>query len=379
MKKTVCLNMVVKNDSLDIQRCLESVKSWIDYWVIVDTGSTDGTQQIIREFLKDLPGELYEIKGGDGAHNRNEALALAKNKGDYLFLIDADQCLVEEDDFVRPTLTADVYFLANRSIFEMNYQEFLIKSRLDWTWKGALYEIISSTQSKTDETLKNIAMISMTSKDQTKNPDKYQSDAVILEKMVQEDLTNARNVFYLAISYVKAEKFELALETYEKRIAMGGDPEEVFASMLALGTLQEKMMMKPEQFISSYNKAFQYRPTRAEPLYLMAKYYIGIKSYFLGYLIAQYALTIPYPSDRGNVGFSVYDFELLLQFAQCSHALERPEDACSAYRKLIAKLEEYSTRRFCSQQTKDSIATVLPGIKQYVEDNQSKKNKSPSF
>ena len=58
--KTICLNMIVKNESKVIQRCLESVKGTIDYWVIVDTGSTDGTQQLIKECLKDIPGELHE-------------------------------------------------------------------------------------------------------------------------------------------------------------------------------------------------------------------------------------------------------------------------------------------------------------------------------
>ena len=48
-KKTVCLNMIVKNESKVVERCLDSVKSLIDYWVIVDTGSDDGTQKVIRE------------------------------------------------------------------------------------------------------------------------------------------------------------------------------------------------------------------------------------------------------------------------------------------------------------------------------------------
>ena len=54
-KKNVCLNMIVKNEIKVIRRCLNSVKHLIDYWLIVDTGSTDGTQARIKEILKDIP------------------------------------------------------------------------------------------------------------------------------------------------------------------------------------------------------------------------------------------------------------------------------------------------------------------------------------
>ena len=36
----ICLNMIVKNEAPVIERCLASVRPWVDYWVIVDTGST---------------------------------------------------------------------------------------------------------------------------------------------------------------------------------------------------------------------------------------------------------------------------------------------------------------------------------------------------
>ena len=86
--------MIVKNESKIIERCLKSVYHLIDTWCIVDTGSTDGTQDIIKEFLKDKPGELIERPWVNFGHNRNEALSLARRWGEWILLTDADMILV---------------------------------------------------------------------------------------------------------------------------------------------------------------------------------------------------------------------------------------------------------------------------------------------
>src|ERR1700690_3071737 len=107
--QNICLNMIVKNEAPVIRRCLDSVRPLIGYWVIVDTGSTDGTQDIIREHLRNLPGELHERPWRDFAHNRSEALALAHGKSDYTLIIDADDTLVIPSNGALPALTADSY------------------------------------------------------------------------------------------------------------------------------------------------------------------------------------------------------------------------------------------------------------------------------
>src|ERR1700722_17972902 len=80
-EEKICLNMIVKNESKVIQRCLDSVKPHIDYWVIVDTGSTDGTQEIIKKHMKGIPGKLYERPWKNFGESRSEAFDLAKGKG----------------------------------------------------------------------------------------------------------------------------------------------------------------------------------------------------------------------------------------------------------------------------------------------------------
>ena len=68
MKQTkICLNAMVANESNTILRMLESCYQYIDYWVIQDNGSVDGTQKIIRDFFFSLcfvmPIQLITISG----------------------------------------------------------------------------------------------------------------------------------------------------------------------------------------------------------------------------------------------------------------------------------------------------------------------------
>ena len=85
--------MIVKNEAHVIERCLRSVRPLIHAWAIADTGSSDGTQDIIRRCMAGMPGELIERPWVDFASNRNEALELAKKYGDYALIIDADEVL----------------------------------------------------------------------------------------------------------------------------------------------------------------------------------------------------------------------------------------------------------------------------------------------
>src|SRR5579883_281073 len=159
-KQTICLNMIVKDEAHVIRRCLASVKPLIDTWIIVDTGSKDGTQEIIREFMKDIPGELFERPWVDFGHNRNEALALARRKADYILFIDADDRLVIEDNFVLPNLKKDYYAVRQRIAKEHAIVDhpiiLLIKDIPDFSWKGVLHEELTWSSSKTCDLLSGI-------------------------------------------------------------------------------------------------------------------------------------------------------------------------------------------------------------------------------
>jgi glycosyltransferase involved in cell wall biosynthesis len=95
----ICLNMIVKDEARIIERCLASLAPIIDYYVICDTGSTDATPLIAREYLArhHIAGRIHRLPFVDFATTRNASLALCRRsraRFDYILLADADMELL---------------------------------------------------------------------------------------------------------------------------------------------------------------------------------------------------------------------------------------------------------------------------------------------
>ncbi|MBX9838107.1 MAG: glycosyltransferase [Silvanigrellaceae bacterium] len=339
MKKTICLNMIVKNENKIIKRCLASVKSIINYWVIIDTGSTDGTQETIREFMQDVPGELHEYPWVDFAHNRNQALALSKNKGDYLLFIDADEQLIFHESFDRASIHKDYYFFLVQQPNGINYfRESLIGNHLDWIWEGPVHETLRSSQAKTSALMPGITKLSNTAEGhRSQDPHKYLRDAAILEQALEKDPHNSRYVFYLALSYGNAKEHEKAKKFHEKRVSMEGSEQEIFYSLLSIAKIQDHLAADPDTVINSYTKAYLYRPSRAEPLYFLANYYTRRGNFTLSYLMSKKGLEIKPTEDMIFVQHEIYNTGLLLQFADASVAIGSYLETLSTYDTLLKK------------------------------------------
>src|SRR5262245_39201004 len=96
--KTIGLCMIVKDEAPIILRCLQSVRRLVDYVLVVDTGSADGTQALIRDYLEreSLPGEVFDDPWRDFSFNRSRALSRLRTRTeiDYALIMDADDVLV---------------------------------------------------------------------------------------------------------------------------------------------------------------------------------------------------------------------------------------------------------------------------------------------
>lgn len=358
---TVCLCMIVKDEAPVIERCLTSVKPFVDAWLVVDTGSTDGTQDLVRKVMAGLPGELVERPWRDFAANRTEALALARPRGDYAFVIDADDVLEGPPREKRPALTADGYLL--EVVFQkLRYSRVhLLKSSAPWRYEGVVHEAALCEREPTVEILPGYLYRCVGGGARAKDADRYRKDAEALERALVSDPKNARNVFYLAQSHRDAGDHAKALEIYQRRAAMGGWDEEVYVSLLHVGRMREKLGQDKGAVWEAYLRAYQHRPSRAEALHDLARYCRLKEDYALAHAFATMALAIPMPADRLFVEEPIYKWRALDEFAVSAYYVGKDDEALEANDRLLreghppekdrARIQEnraYSIRRKAS-------------------------------
>jgi len=273
--RSICLNMVVKDEAPVIQRVLASVKPWIDSWCIVDTGSTDNTPDLIQKALRGLPGELLYRPWVNFAHNRSEAIDLAKERypsADYLLFIDADDELVMPEGFHWPDLTADAYSLILRR-GNLDYRRpVLASTHLPWRYEGVLHEYLTCYTPHKVERLNGPFIQVHSDGARSRDPHKYEKDIRILEDALRQDPFNARYTFYLAQSYRDAGMLNKALETYQTRVSMGGWDEERWYALYQIALLRETLHHGSLLVRDAYLNAFQFRPSRAESMGQLARY-----------------------------------------------------------------------------------------------------------
>lgn len=327
MAATVCLNMIVKDEAGVIERCLASVKPFIDSWIVVDTGSTDGTQEQIRRYMADLPGELYERAWVDFGHNRTEALELARGKADYILIMDADNIFCAPPGWQWPALSADAYELTLVSSGVHYQQCLMVVDRLRWRWVGVLHEYLTSDAPHQTVALPGPWVDRRHEGARSRDPHTYRKDAAILEAALLKEPDNGRYAFYLAQSWRDAGEPQKALEAYRRHAAMGGWDEEVWYSLYQVARITQQLDGSAADISQGYLAAYQYRPTRAEPLLALAQWHDQRKQWALAHLFARSAASIPRPQDRLFIDEAVYRWQALDEEAIAVYWSGRPLDS----------------------------------------------------
>ncbi|WP_253866897.1 tetratricopeptide repeat-containing glycosyltransferase [Mycobacterium asiaticum] len=340
VRPAICVNMIVRNEAAIIRQTLEDIARYISAWVIVDTGSDDGTQDVIREHMARLgiPGKLHERPWRNFGHNRSEALTLAQGHGDYIWVLDADDKVVGNLDFGQ--LGKDLYQLRYGQTNEIFWRPNLFRDGLPVRYEGVVHEYVMVDSDFSHDRLDGDYYIdSRRLGARNLYPKrKYESDRDLLLAEVERDPEDARSVFYLAQSYFDLGDFENAIKWYQHRIDMGGWAEEVYHSMYRVAESMWSMKAPWHEVQDAYLRAWEFRPIRAEPLYAIAYRYRLDERYLLGYLFAKHAAEIPFPTeDTWLVSADTYTWGALDEAAVCASWIGEHAEAVALWRRVLAK------------------------------------------
>jgi beta-1,4-mannosyl-glycoprotein beta-1,4-N-acetylglucosaminyltransferase len=283
-KPTICLNMIVKDEAHIIKDTLTKLcdKIKFSYWVICDTGSTDGTQEIIEEFFKDkqIPGEMFCDEWKNFAHNRSLAISRAYKKTDLALIFDADDEIVGNIN-MPSEVSHDEYHLQFGSIQGISYTRvLLVNNQKAFEYKSVIHEYITCKEegSRSFVIEGDYYVVSGRSSSRNKDSEKYLKDALILEKAYEEaiacdDQLYHRYAFYCANSYKDFGKPEEANKWY--KIVLNHEkqwPQEKYMACLHIYEGCCKLNRAEEGFFYLV-KSFSYDTERVECLYHLIIHY----------------------------------------------------------------------------------------------------------
>jgi tetratricopeptide (TPR) repeat protein len=274
LEPTLCLNMIVKNESKIITRLFDSVLPIIDSYCICDTGSTDNTIQIITDYFqsKNIPGKIVEEPFKNFCYNRTFALTSAIGMSDYLLLLDADMILEVKNFNKNDLIKCDNYHIlqGNDNFYYLNMR--IIKNNGLYKYVGVTHEHIDTPSNSTSKLLEKNELFIRDIGDGGAKHDKFERDIKLLTEGILEEPNNARYHFYLGNSYHDLGRFNEAIEMYKKRIEFGGWREEVWYSYYRIGLCYKHMGNLAQAFFY-WLEGFHFYNERLEGMYEMIKHY----------------------------------------------------------------------------------------------------------
>jgi tetratricopeptide (TPR) repeat protein len=299
------LCIMVKNAGPIFETVLRENLPIIDRWTILDTGSTDGTQDIVRRVLNVKKGNLYEEPFINFRDSRNRCLDLAGKHCKYLLMLD-DTYALRNDlrqflNTVRGDQFASSYSLLIKSDDTEYYSNRITMSERELRYIYTIHEVIQFEKNKENVVIpKNAAYIHDHRADymEKRTMDRKQYDLKLLYDMVKEDPNNPRHYYYLAQTYNLLEDYDNAAIWFHTRAVskLEGHIQEAVDSWFELGRIYNFKLNRPwEECMKCYEECYKMDPTRPEALYFIGIHYYLEEQKEVAFDYFKRAFTLGYP------------------------------------------------------------------------------------
>ncbi len=220
---SVC--MIVKNEQEHLSGCLQSIADVADEIIVLDTGSTDATRDIARDFGAVVHEHPWQ---NDFSLHRNQVLALASGK--WVLSIDADERLVQESAGALRILLANTPQDVNG--LRVQIRDYSADGSLNYTTRyprlyrridGVHYEGIVHNQVHIPGKISDAPLVIQHfgyDLDQHKMRRKFKRTVSLLKKQMRANPDDPAPCFYLANTYSHYERHEQAVRYARKTIAL---------------------------------------------------------------------------------------------------------------------------------------------------------------
>ncbi len=353
---TISLCMIVKNEEMHIARCLDSVAELVDEIIIVDTGSTDRTVEIVSDYT----AKVYSYPWNDNFSDaRNHSFSRASM--DYCMWMDADDILEEtqKDGFLKLkqslSLDTDIVMMKYHTSFDeagrpsfSYFRERWIRNSEAYRWTGAVHEVIPPNGKVVYSEIA-ISHKKLGAGDADRNLNIYR------RMIAGGALLEPRQQYYFGRELYYHGKYEEAVSVLEQFLRSdGGWVENKIEACLVCANCYYRLGQE-ETALLTLLRSMSYDLPRAELCCEIGKYFLEHGNFHNAVYWYETALSRPQNEYAG--GFILpdcYDYIPLLQLCVCYDRLGDRQTA-KEYNERAGACKPYSAAYLYNKQYFDSL------------------------
>jgi tetratricopeptide (TPR) repeat protein len=281
--------MIVRNARRIIERCLDAARPLLDAVSICDTGSDDGTPDLVGGWLArhGVPGAVHHHPWQDFGSNRTRSIEAAQQTlqrlgfdraRTYLLFLDADMSLQVDPAFRRGELQADVYRIVRRRGRFAYPDVRLARASLVMRFTGAAHARFTAPPEASHASLASLSIDDHD--DGGGEAERLERDLRLLTAEIEREPDNTRAMFHLAQTYRQQGDLARALAWYRRCLVAGGSTEEVWYAHYAIG-LMYLQTGELTAAVASLHRAIRLDPERAEPYFALAEQFRSRRHHLL--------------------------------------------------------------------------------------------------